>query len=86
MKKGFVAGALVFVGLLAFAPAASADPPAAPKKANNTEYKFGDDDLLGGTISGLTPIIPTVRWSPRQRLLRPRTQFVQEMLKSVENM
>jgi hypothetical protein len=83
MKKRILAGMAAMVALTAFAPAAFADPP---KKEQNVEYQFTDDKLLGDTIGTNTAQIRVVNFIRRERLHKPRTQFVQEMLKSVENM
>jgi hypothetical protein len=83
MKKGILAGMAAFVGLCAVAPVASADPP---KQDNGYEYKFTDDKLLADTMGAAGAKISVVKVGRRERLLRPRVQFVQEMLKSVENM
>jgi len=83
MKTKILAAMAVFAGVCAVAPTASADPP---KKSQDYEYKFDDDKMLGeglGTMSAKITVRPPSR---RERLLRPRVQFVQEMLKSVENM
>ncbi len=48
-------------------------------------YKFADDPLSAG---GFGPADATIRVRPgpvRTTLIRPRTSFVPEMLKSVEN-
>jgi hypothetical protein len=48
-------------------------------------YKFSDDPLSAG---GFGPADATIRVRPgpvRTTLIRPRTSFVPEMLKSVEN-
>ncbi len=82
--KTKIAVALAFcAGVCAVAPSARADPP---KKEDGYTYKFEDDNLLGKDGNGGTPMI-RVRGKGRRDLLhRPRLQFVQEMLKSVENM
>lgn len=49
-------------------------------------YEFGDDPLTAG---GFGPNDATIRVRPgpvRRTLIRPRTSFVPEMLKSVENL
>jgi hypothetical protein len=49
-------------------------------------YEFGDDPLQAG---GFGPSDATIRVRPgpvRRTLIRPRTTFVPEMLKSVENL
>lgn len=82
MKKRILAGMAAFVALGAFAPMASADPP----KSQDYEYKFTDDKMLADTMGAAGAQIKVVKVSRRERLHRPRIQFVQEMLKSVENM
>ncbi|MFO0667857.1 MAG: hypothetical protein U0174_28145 [Polyangiaceae bacterium] len=59
-------------------------------KASDTKdgygYDFKDDPLAAG---GFGPNDATIRVRPgpvRQTLIRPRTSFVPEMLKSVENL
>jgi hypothetical protein len=83
MKKAMLAGLVAFVGVAAWAPVASADPP---KKSQDYEYKFTDDKLLGDSMGASGAKITVLKTGRRDRLLRPRIQFVQEMLKSVENM
>jgi hypothetical protein len=64
----------------------------AEEKAKTTEgkdgygYEFSDDPLAAG---GFGPSDATIRVRPgpvRTTLIRPRTSFVPEMLKSVENL
>ncbi len=83
MKTKIAACLSVVLGILAVTPSAFADPP---KKDNGYEYRFDDDGLLGKDLGANTPIINVRKVGQRERLLRPRAQFVQEMLKSVENM
>src|ERR1700759_4798530 len=83
MKTKIAAALALAMGMALVAPSAHADPP---KKDSNYEYKFTDDNLLGKDMAGNVPIITTTKPMRRDRLLRPRVQFVQEMLKSVENM
>jgi hypothetical protein len=47
-------------------------------------YEFSDDSLLGGANTAYSTTIIGSRRVLRTLLLRPRTQFVTEMLKSVE--
>ena len=87
MKTRFAAlfsSGAICVGLCAVAPSAWADPP--KKDAKDYAYTFPDDGLLGIDGMGTTPIIKVRPKGPRDLLHRPRLQFVQEMLKSVENM
>lgn len=86
MKKRILAGlvAMSTLGAVsAFAPVASADPP---KKEQGYEYSFTDDKLLADTMGAAGAKIVVRPTGRRDRLLRPRVQFVQEMLKSVENL
>jgi len=69
----------------AFAQAAGGDKPAGDK-ADGYGYEFDDDPLSAG---GFGPNDATIRVRPRAArttLIRPRIQFVDEMLKSVENL
>ncbi len=89
---GLVAGALVLLSAQSFAqdaaPAAAGGAPAAAGGSGGTGdygYKFEDDPLSAG---GFGPNDATIRVRPgpvRTTLIRPRTSFVPEMLKSVEN-
>jgi hypothetical protein len=83
MKTKIAAALALFVGLSMMATVAHADPP---KREDGYEYKFKDDDLLGKDLGGNTPLIAPRKTGMRMLLQRPRTQFVQEMLKSVENL
>lgn len=68
----------------AAAPAGGA--PAAGGKDDGYGYTFSDDPLSAG---GFGPNDATIRVRPnavRNTLIRPRTSFVPEMLKSVENL
>lgn len=79
----------------AAAPAAAGAQPgrgsgraaaSATKKEEGYEYSFTDDPLAAG---GLAPNDATIRVRPgpvRSTLIKPRTSFVPEMLKSVENL
>jgi len=56
------------------------------EKAEGYGYEFDDDPLSAG---GFGPNDATIRVRPRAArttLIRPRTSFVPEMLKSVENL
>ena len=70
------------------APAGGAAPKAAGGggKDEGYGYEFSDDPLAAG---GFGPNDATIRVRPgpvRTTLIRPRTSFVPEMLKSVENL
>ena len=94
MKKFIVSGVMAglifasaFVSGSAFAqgaPAAGGAP--AGEKKDGYGYEFSDDPLSAG---GFGPNDATIRVRPgpvRTTLIRPRTSFVPEMLKSVENL
>ena len=71
-------GALVFAALMSSVAAAQDD--------EGYGYEFDDDPLNAG---GFGPNDATIRVRPkaaRTTLIRPRTSFVPEMLKSVENL
>lgn len=88
---GVVAAALLLTSVSAFAQApgggaAAAKPTAAGGKDEGYGYEFSDDPLAAG---GFGPNDATIRVRPgpvRTTLIRPRTSFVPEMLKSVENL
>lgn len=74
------------VGLLVVAPMAFAQAGAKSTDGDGGYgYEFSDDPLNAG---GFGPSDATIRVRPtaaRTTLIRPRISFVQEMLKSVEN-
>jgi len=93
-KLGCVA-TLVALATFALATPAFAQAPAAGNSGAGTQsttsnegygYEFSDDPLSAG---GFGPQDATIRVRPgpvRTTLIRPRTSFVPEMLKSVENL
>ena len=87
-KRFKVVAISIGVAAFALAPAALAqDKPAggAGDKADGYGYEFSDDPLNAG---GFGPNDATIKVRPRAArttLIRPRTTFVPEMLKSVEN-
>lgn len=90
MAKSKVALSVMAAGLtlLLAAPAFAQDKDAAAgggDKADGYGYEFEDDPLNAG---GFGPNDATIKVRPkaaRTTLIRPRTSFVTEMLKSVEN-
>jgi hypothetical protein len=85
-----IASAFVLVSASAFAQAPAAGGGAAPAAGGDSKdgygYEFSDDPLSAG---GFGPNDATIRVRPgpvRTTLIRPRTSFVPEMLKSVENL
>ncbi len=95
MKKrvliGLVAAFVLSSASAAFAQQQPGGGAAAPKatgggKDEGYGYEFSDDPLAAG---GFGPNDATIRVRPgpvRTTLIRPRTSFVPEMLKSVENL
>ena len=85
---GTVAGlAVLLLASSAFAQEAAVakDAPAGDKGAEGYGYEFSDDPLAAG---GFGPNDATIKVRPkaaRTTLIRPRTHFIPEMLKSVEN-
>ena len=82
----------VAVGLAAFMASGAAlaqdkaGAAAGDKGGDGYGYEFDDDPLAAG---GFGPNDATIRVRPRAArttLIRPRIQFVDEMLKSVENL
>jgi hypothetical protein len=76
----------VSVLLVASVAAAQAKAGGGGKKEDGYGYEFSDDPLNAG---GFGPTDATIRVRPgpvRTTLIRPRTSFVPEMLKSVENL
>ncbi|XXX81076.1 hypothetical protein WMF30_20165 [Sorangium sp. So ce134] len=86
LGAGVVAAVLTsVVASSAFAQAAQGGAGGA-KKEEGYGYEFSDDPLNAG---GFGPNDATIRVRPgpvRTTLIRPRTSFVPEMLKSVENL
>ncbi|KYF51034.1 hypothetical protein [Sorangium sp. So ce513] len=85
LGAGVVAAVLVsMVASSAFAQEAQGG--GGGKKEEGYGYEFSDDPLNAG---GFGPNDATIRVRPgpvRTTLIRPRTSFVPEMLKSVENL
>jgi hypothetical protein len=75
-----------FSGLAAAQAAPAGGTPPAAGGGDGYGYSFTDDPLNAG---GFGPNDATIRVRPgplRTTLIRPRTSFVPEMLKSVENL
>jgi hypothetical protein len=88
MRKHRWIVAPAFVALVAVAPAAAADDPpaAAAQNEDGIAYKFRDDPLQASGLGPLGASIPVLRRAARATLIRPRTAFVIELLKSVEHL
>jgi hypothetical protein len=78
----------ISVALLATLSLFSTAALAEDKKAQKTQdygYEFSDDSLLGNDLQGQTGVIKVRPMGTRDRLIRPRTQFIAEMFKSIEH-
>jgi len=76
------------VALAAAAPSAAADDsaPVAQNNEGGYVYNFKDDPLQAAGLGPLGAWIPVARKAARATLIRPRTAFVVELLKSVEHL
>ena len=86
MKKRVALAGFVSLSVLLTASAAFAQDTKESKDDGGYGYEFSDDPLNAG---GFGPNDATIRVRPgavRSTLIRPRTSFVPEMLKSVENL
>ncbi len=84
MKTTRILAATIASFTLLITGAAHADPK--KEKSQDYGYTFGDDALLGNDLGGQTGMIKVRQGFVRNALIRPRVQFVAEMLKSVENL
>ncbi|HKY37701.1 MAG TPA: hypothetical protein VJN18_17285 [Polyangiaceae bacterium] len=74
------------LGLLPITLAGSSRAQTDSAKADGYFYDFKDDYMVGDTISSNTAILKVRKPAARVTLIRPRTHFVAEMIKSVELM
>jgi hypothetical protein len=91
-KKTLMVGTVSGLAILMLASSAWAqdapvakESPAGDKGGEGYGYEFSDDPLAAG---GFGPNDATIKVRPkaaRTTLIRPRTHFIPEMLKSVEN-
>jgi hypothetical protein len=96
MKIGLVCASALTVTLLYTASAAAQQKPAAPvhTTADYTEQQvegnqvvtFGGEQLAGDANDPYMGVIRPVSHILRAQLIRPRLNFVPELLKSVENL
>jgi hypothetical protein len=87
MRKHRWIGVSAFLVLVFAAPLAAADDstPAATKDPQGYQYNFGDDPLQAAGLEPLGARIRVASRAARATLIRPRTAFVLELLKSVEH-
>lgn len=81
-----IASASLLLSATAFAQQGGVKTTGGTGKDEGYGYEFSDDPLAAG---GFGPNDATIRVRPgpvRTTLIRPRTSFVPEMLKSVENL
>lgn len=81
-KTTILAFTLAAIGMGLFSGNAHAQ--GAKKDQGSYSYEFKDDALLGNDLHGQSGVITVRQGSVRDRLIRPRVQFITEMLKSVE--
>ena len=93
IRAGFLAmaatGMLVSMSVVASAQVKETPAPAAgggDKEKEGYGYEFDDDPLAAGGFGPNDATIHVRARAPRTTLIRPRTSFVPEMLKSVENL
>ena len=85
LKRSKVVAIAIGVSAFVLSSAALAQDKPAGDKPDGYGYEFSDDPLNAG---GFGPNDATIKVRPRAArttLIRPRTTFVPEMLKSVEN-
>jgi hypothetical protein len=69
-------------------PAAGVSPASVSKGSGDGDYGyvFDDDPMQAGVMTADDPRIRVIAHGVRQVLIRPRTAFVPELLKTVENL
>jgi len=80
MRRGWFVSLLVISMTLEFAPSASA------QEGDTTTYDFEDDLVQGDLVRPDGEMLNVRRRGRRASLIRVREHFVNEMLKSVENL
>ncbi len=87
-KHSWIVVSVLLMGALA-APSVAADESSAPTATKNESgyrYNFDDDPLQAGGLGPLGSRITLMARVARATLIRPRTAFVAELLKSVEHL
>lgn len=85
VRKGLAAAAALFV-VAGFSLSASAEVKTIQSQDKDVAYTFKDDLLnsdVGGPGGGRIIVRPK---AARSQLIRPRVQFITELLKSAENL
>lgn len=73
-----------FAAAVALALFAVTGAAGAQNKGTDYSYHFEEDLMVGDGLSSPPPLLELRRHPPRIMLIRPRTHFVAELLKSVE--
>ena len=84
MKRAWAAA--LFCGICLAAPGARADASSGSPAKSGYVYHFDDDRLFGEEMDPCRPRFPPRPAREHMALVRPRIGFVQELLRSVENM
>ncbi len=84
-KIGFV-GATASLLLLALTATSFAQGAKESASGDGYGYEFDDDPLSAGGFGPNDSRIRVRRGAQRSTLIKPRTQFITELLKSVENL
>lgn len=84
-RKVVVAGACALVALLAAPSVFAQEVKETKEDTGDYGYEFDDDPLNAGGFGPNDATIKVRARAARTTLIRPRTSFVPEMLKSVEN-
>jgi hypothetical protein len=74
---------ILAISVVAFLPATAS---AQVETADHYEYRFEDDPMNAVSQRDLADLIRIRVGQPRTTLIRPRTHFVPELLKSVERL
>jgi hypothetical protein len=85
-RLSFVLVAAAVAFSLPRAALAEEKTPTATTTTDGYGYHFDDDLMGGGVLKDAAPRLRVVEHAVRNVLIRPRTEFIREMLKSVENM
>ena len=79
-----IAGAMIFGSSAAMADSTSKPAVKTTEEGDSYGYKFDDDVLGAGVMGAQNGMIKVRQGIVRRTLIRPRTHFVPELLKSIE--
>jgi hypothetical protein len=79
-------GALLILGFAGTASAQAAKETAGSGSGDGYGYEFDDDPLAAAGFGPNDSRIRVRKAATRSTLIKPRTQFINELLKSVENL